>query len=294
MIHHFKKSRFSYKHILLFMILGAIAVSLFATVQFFVILGTTAEPKMYIVPTVLGIVAGLLLSIWVQRLSFAEKALKENNDRLKFVLEGVGIGLWEWYPQTNEVEYDTRWCEMLGYKLNEVERSLTSWESRVHPEDIKQCYIDIQSHIDGETEFYSNIHRMKHKNGHWVYILDKGKIVKRDAEGNPTLFSGTHTDISHLKKVEHELEESNQKLNHIALIDGLTEIGNRRALDEHLTQQWELLKRNEHPFSVLMLDIDFFKEFNDTYGHLHGDDALKQVAGILREKATNINDIAVR
>lgn len=195
---------------------------------------------------------------------------------------------------TNELFFDKGWCELLGYEVNEIKPTFSSWESRVHPDDIEECYKDIQRHINGETPFYSNVHRMQHKDGHWVYILDRGRIVERDQHGEPIRFAGTHSDITHLKEIEKSLEISNQKLKELSLIDGLTGLRNRRALDEHLTQQWGYLTRKQIPFSILMIDIEFFKEFNDFYGHLVGDDCLAQISKTLIENVKRTNDIACR
>ena len=122
--------------------------------------------------------------------------LTEERERFKLVLEGTRLGMWDWNPMTNDVVFDEYWCEMLGYELGEIKNELTEWSSRVHPDDIAQCFSDIQKHIDGEVDFYENVHRMKHKDGTWRYILDRGKIMKRDYEGNVIRFTGTHTDIT--------------------------------------------------------------------------------------------------
>jgi PAS domain S-box-containing protein len=134
----------------------------------------------------------------------SERALEEKRARLELVLEGTRLGMWDWNPQTNEVQFNERWAEMLGHRLDEIPFELTSWESRVHPEDLQACYADIQAHMAGEVDFYENVHRMRHKDGSWRYILDRGTIVQRDAEGRPTRFTGTHTDITDQKRAEEE------------------------------------------------------------------------------------------
>ena len=120
----------------------------------------------------------------------------EAAERLSLVLEGTRLGMWDWNPQTDAVVFDARWAEMLGHHLDEIPFTLDSWSSRVHPDDLPACMADIRAHLEGHTDFYENVHRMRHKNGHWVYILDRGRISKRDDWGRPVRFSGTHTDIS--------------------------------------------------------------------------------------------------
>ncbi|MBF0282013.1 MAG: response regulator [Zetaproteobacteria bacterium] len=122
--------------------------------------------------------------------------------RLELVIEGTHLGMWDWNPQTNEVIFNDIWAEMLGYNIEEIDANLQAWESRVHPDDLASVYADIQAHIEGKTAFFENVHRMRHKDGHWVYILDRGKIMEWDAQGNPIRFTGTHTDISWQKEAE--------------------------------------------------------------------------------------------
>lgn len=128
-----------------------------------------------------------------------EQELKESNEYLSLALSGASIGIWDWYLTDNSVKFDRGWAEMLGLDVSKIPMELSTWESRVHPEDIKQCYADIQDYMDGKTAQYENVHRMKHADGHWVYILDKGKFSDWDSEGKPTRFTGTHIDIT-----EHE------------------------------------------------------------------------------------------
>lgn len=139
-----------------------------------------------------------------------ETEMVTQNKRMELVLSGTGLGMWDWYPQTNKVVFNEEWAKMLGYKLSEVAPNLDSWESKVHPNDIEACFIDIQNHIEGVTDFYQNIHRMMHKNGKWRYILDRGRIVEKDINGAPLRFTGTHTDITELKQAQEKLEIEKQ------------------------------------------------------------------------------------
>ncbi len=137
-------------------------------------------------------------------------SLFRSKERLELVLEGTRLGMWDWNPQTNEVHFDQRWAEMLGYDITEIEMKLDSWQSRVHPDDLAACFEDIQAHMDGRRDFYENIHRMKHRDGHWVYILDRGRIVEWDEEGKPVRFTGTHTDISREKNAQMAAAEASR------------------------------------------------------------------------------------
>ncbi|MBN22201.1 MAG: hypothetical protein CL678_13050 [Bdellovibrionaceae bacterium] len=150
----------------------------------------------------------------IQSFKEAEQATKEYQTYLKLALEGSGLGIWDWFLDDNSVRFDDNWAKMLGLTLNEIEMSLETWESRVHPDDLSQCYEDIKKYMDGKTPYYENIHRMKHKDGHWVYILDRGRFSDWDKNGKPTRFTGTHFDISDArsKEIENNLILKNNKI----------------------------------------------------------------------------------
>lgn len=128
--------------------------------------------------------------------------LESTKRRLELVLQGTRLGMWDWNPQTDEVHFDERWANMLGVAVKDLSMTLEDWTSRVHPDDIEGCFADIQTHIDGKVNFYENTHRMMHSDGRWRYILDRGQVMERDAEGKPTRFTGTHTDVTILKEAE--------------------------------------------------------------------------------------------
>lgn len=125
-----------------------------------------------------------------------------SEDRLEYVLDGAGLGSWDWWLDTNKVSYDRRWCEMIGLKHEETKQDLVTWDSLVHPDDKEKCYADIKRHLEGKSEYYENVHRMRHKDGSWVWILDRGRISERDSFGKPRRFTGTHFNITRFKESE--------------------------------------------------------------------------------------------
>ncbi len=257
--------------------------------------------------------AGLLgMNRFVQRQILRQRGmeaeLRKEKERLELVLEGTGLGLWDWNPQTSQVIFDERWADILGYELQEISPSLESWKARVHPDDLPGCIQAIKAHLAGLTEYYSHIHRLRHKDGGWCYILDRGKIVERDAAGRPLRFTGTHTDVTRLKETENALREKtlalkaqtaelarlNSILAHQAMYDGLTQIHNRRAFDQRFHDEWQRWRQGGTVFSVLIADIDFFKNYNDTYGHLAGDACLRTVALTVQQSAARARDFTAR
>ena len=336
-----------------------------------------------------------------------QESLKKQKERLELVLEGTGLGLWDWNLETNSVVYDERWANMLGYAFEEITPSLETWKSKVHPDDIEKCFDDIKSHINGESKFYNNIHRILHKDGKWRYILDRGKIVERDKEGNPTRFTGTHTDITYIKETELKLkkkqytisqyiqlidkyiitsstylegnitdvsdayckisgyskeellgqnhritkhqeldskvhqemwktitqdktwqgeimnqdksgntywvegtispkyDENGKKIGYtsirqditdkklieeLSITDGLTNIFNRRHFNEVFPSVINSAKRDNSLVSFIIIDIDYFKQYNDTYGHQKGDEVLMSVAKCIKDLIHRADD----
>jgi PAS domain S-box-containing protein len=137
-------------------------------------------------------------------LTFRDDLMRE---RLELVLASSRLGIWDWNPKTSEVHFDEQWCNMLGWKKEEMSNSVSEWSSRVHPDDLDACFKDITAHIDGKSDFYENLHRMKHRDGRWLYILDRGRVMERDEQGQVIRFTGTHTDITNEKLAQMKLEE---------------------------------------------------------------------------------------
>jgi len=142
------------------------------------------------------------------QLNKQKKQLEESEFRWKFAVDGRGDGLWDWNIDTNEVYFSKAWKEMFGFKEDEIQGSLEEWEKRVHLDDLKKVYEDINSHIKGETEVYSNEHRVKCKDGSYKWIHDRGIVVQRDENGKPNRIIGTHTDISERKETEFKMQQA--------------------------------------------------------------------------------------
>jgi two-component system cell cycle sensor histidine kinase/response regulator CckA len=138
----------------------------------------------------------------------AEKALRESEERWQFALEGAGDGVWDWNAQTNEVFFSRQWKAMLGYGDDEIGNTLDEWDRRIHPEDRKRCYDDLDGHFNGKTPVYLNEHRLLCKDGGYKWILDRGKVIDWMEDGKPRRVIGTHTDITERKQMEAALRKS--------------------------------------------------------------------------------------
>jgi PAS domain S-box-containing protein len=143
----------------------------------------------------------------------AEKALREREERLRLVIAGTGVGTWDWNVQTGATVYDERWAEIAGYTLEELEPvSQQTWRDLVHPEDRERSGEALRRHLAGESEHYECEFRMKHKDGRWVCVHDRGMVVERTDDGKPLRISGTHGDITERRRAEEELRRAEERM----------------------------------------------------------------------------------
>ncbi|MGV9174109.1 MAG: PAS domain S-box protein [Promethearchaeia archaeon] len=141
----------------------------------------------------------------------AEIKLEETKERLRLAIEKSNLGLWDWNLKTEESIFDEMWANILGYDLRDLEQSFNTWKSLVHPDDLPQVQSELNAHLRGEIPFYEVEHRLKTKDGNWLWILTRGKVVESDNEGNPVRITGTHQDITARKLAEKKLKVSEQK-----------------------------------------------------------------------------------
>lgn len=200
-------------------------------------------------------------------------------NRYEQLMRTLKEGVWDWDPSDNKVYYSDHWYELLGYNREEIEPNLESWKQRVHPDDLEKTMKALEEHIQGKTDIYEAFYRMKKKNGDWIWIRDRG-IRQLDSCGVVVRLIGSHRDITEEKTVRENLEK-------MIITDELTSLYNRRHYDKRLDDELLRAERYGSKLSILMIDIDLFKEINDTYGHSAGDAALKELAQTIKNKIRN-------
>ncbi len=347
----------------------------------------------------------------MENLNESEALINQLNERQKLALVGSNAGVWDWNIVDDTVYFSPRWKEMLGYADSELTNEFSSWQSRVHPDDIDITLKELQEHIDGDTDYYQGVHRLKHKDGHWVWILDRGKgfyengeavrmigthtditkdkeaqvkyaqqaliiqqvndsVISTDLQGNITSFNrgselmlgytekevlgknmsiihreedvqqhialaeellkvgssstdaylvskskelvevtislsvlkdeneipigliGISKDISQRKKAEKELLKQKEILEYQAHHDSLTQLPNRLLFNDRLNHAIKSAKRNSHKIALLFIDLDHFKEINDSLGHTVGDEVLKVVTQRLNKTIREIDTLS--
>lgn len=214
------------------------------------------------------------------------------NDVYKTLLESTKAIPWQIDWSTMQFSYIGPQIEkLLGWTVDSWV-SAADWIERMHPDDREivpnYCIAQSKAGHDHEADY-----RALTKSGNYVWIRDVVHVV-RDEQGEVTSLIGFMFDISERKKSEEEILRLQKELEHLSFKDGLTDLPNRRMFDSVVELEWLNAKRHRHPLSLILLDIDFFKQYNDCYGHLQGDTCLKQVAQILGQAVTRARDLIAR
>jgi diguanylate cyclase (GGDEF)-like protein/PAS domain S-box-containing protein len=206
-----------------------------------------------------------------------EKQLRDFAERLDQALSGGDLSYWEADLETGiKTVFNRRWFETLGYSEDEFDPDLRQWDEIIHPDDIGLRNAARQAHLRGEASRFEVEFRVRHKQGHWVWIHSRGKVSARSPEGEPLRMVGTSTDVTQRKLAE-------QALGTLANTDGLTGVANRRYFSEVTTQELARATRYGMATSLLMLDLDHFKRINDCFGHAGGDEVLRDFVKVIQE-----------
>ncbi len=162
----------------------------------------------------------------------AEVVLTESRSRVELALKGANAAMWDWNIKTGEAVFNERWAEMLGYTLQELQPiSIDTWVKLCHPGDLKLSDQLLQKHFAGETEYYECEARMQHKNGSWIWVIDRGRVMEWDADNKPIRMFGTHLDITERKRDER-YTEARLRLADLSYLEIDMDILLRTMLDE--------------------------------------------------------------
>ncbi len=147
----------------------------------------------------------------------AEQSLLQAHQRMENIIDATRVGTWEWNVQTGATSFNETWAGMLGWTLAELAPiNIQTWETLCHPDDFKEAHQRLQQHFTGQQPYYDVEFRMRHRDGHWVWIHDRGRVITRTQDGQPLLMFGTHSDISQRKLAEEAKREALDRLQKIA------------------------------------------------------------------------------
>jgi diguanylate cyclase (GGDEF)-like protein/PAS domain S-box-containing protein len=200
--------------------------------------------------------------------------------------------------------------------VNEGFERMTGYTQAEVIEKSPNFLVGIDKNQEGLQKIYNTIQRKKsccvtirnHRKDGSLFWNEVSLSPVTDEQGQVPYYIWVQTDVSQrlkaeedkqryevsLKRMNYELHELNEKLYRLANLDGLTEIANRRSFDHYLEQEWKRMMREKRPLSIILGDIDHFKKYNDTYGHLEGDQCLKIVAHIIEQSVNRPADLAAR
>lgn len=219
----------------------------------------------------------------------AEEKLQKSEARYRFIVEAANEGIIILNPDLKISFVNHKLSSMLGYESEELLG--LSFKSLLFAEHLSDLDVQMKQRRQGQDALYERYLRKKDGSKHWVFISAKALM---DDEGHYTGSFAMLTDIHARKLLEEQLKNAIKKLEVLSNVDGLTNLANRRYFDETLALEYARLSQSNAKLSFIMIDIDFFKGFNDSYGHLAGDDGLRQVAKVLANSISRPEDLVAR
>jgi len=149
----------------------------------------------------------------IDRQKRAEEALAESESRWNFALEAAGQGVWDHDIRKDDLFYSRQWRRMRGIPDGEyVDPAQDKWLARVHPDDVPRILAVIDKQATGKDGYDTIEYRERHRDGHWIWILSRGRPVEWDKDGAPIRTVGTDTDITSLKQIEGQLADEKEWL----------------------------------------------------------------------------------
>lgn len=157
------------------------------------------------------------------RAGAALREMAEQRHRLEMIIEGTAAGTWDWDIPGNQMRVNERWAEIVGYTREELAPITPETFFRlVHPDDLAQSNALLEEHLAGRSPRYDSLCRMRHKQGHWIWVQDRGRVYERDAQGRPLWMAGAHADVTELQEARQDAANMRQRLQ--AVVDASDEV----------------------------------------------------------------------
>ncbi|CAJ1782909.1 hypothetical protein PEKONANI_00727 [Aeromonas jandaei] len=233
------------------------------------------------------------------------------------ILEVISDGIWDWNANTGFVYRNPGWYQMLGYEPHSLGNTVFTWESVIHPDDMAAVMAKFDLCLNGSAHEYRAEYRCRTRDGDYLWIEDCGHIIARNPDGSVARMIGAHRNIHASKLLQEQLERRNHSLEQLiaertaelarlndelqrkvdenrllAETDALTGAASRYRLERALQLECERARRFHQPFTVIAMDVDSFKQINDSYGHQAGDQTLINIVALIRRHIREIDLLA--
>jgi diguanylate cyclase (GGDEF)-like protein/PAS domain S-box-containing protein len=222
----------------------------------------------------------------------AEQRLKESEARYRILAEHSTDMVLELDVNLKRLYVSPACREMFGYEPEEMIGGTSGLLA--HPEDADRAAVVMQSLLSGRADRGTAVVRRRHRDGRWIWVETRYRSLKDPQSGETTGIIASARDISARKAVEDRLEEAYRRLEAVAREDSLTGLANRRTFDEALASEYARARRDNRTLSLIMIDVDGFKLFNDRYGHPAGDECLRRIGKALASAVLRPGDLAAR
>ncbi|MFD0849584.1 diguanylate cyclase domain-containing protein [Sphingosinicella xenopeptidilytica] len=209
----------------------------------------------------------------------ATETLQGLETRLSLALDGTRVGVWDWDIASGDIWLSDSALAIQGYASEEVKGHAAGFAEYVHPDDLAELLRRITACLKGEQPMVNLEHRLRCKEGGWVWVAERGRVVERDANGRALRMIGTRTDMT-------EQRERDDRLRWLAAHDVLTELPNRGRFQELLLAAMRETDARGGRMALMLVDLDHFKAVNDGFGHDAGDALLRRAARRLRDAFT--------
>ncbi|WDP90282.1 MAG: diguanylate cyclase [Desulfobacter sp.] len=221
-----------------------------------------------------------------------QSSLRAGTNSMEDILGFAPVGIFHAALDGNLTMANSEYAWMLGYESTDyLVQAVNDFAGQVfYDEKHAEDFMFLLMEAERVARFRC---RLKRKNGSFIWALCFAMLTF-DASGRADGFNGYAIDIGETVKAETALQKANEELMRLSVIDGLTQIANRRQFDAHLNMEWKGHINTKKPLSVILCDIDYFKIYNDTYGHQAGDECLKKVAGAIDDCARLAGGLAAR
>lgn len=211
-------------------------------------------------------------------------AMRQSEERFQLVAQATNDAIWDWNMATNGVWWNDCVHTLFGYTKAEVGPDRSWWRERVHPEDRNRIGAALHAFIETHAQFWSEEYRFRRADGSYATVIDRGSIV-RDDQNQAMRMIGSMMDITERKRAE-------EQIHYLSYHDALTDLPNRAHFEDRVPQALSLAQRNQQMVAVVLLDLDRFKNINDTLGHAVGDGLLRAVADRLLGRMRGSDTVA--